>query len=197
MTPGRHRSATVFPYCSGNFFFSRDTVLEDFTLDRMAEDLDAADERMNKLLGVQPKTFAYPCGQTFVGRGVETRSYVPLIAERYIAGRGYLSESHNLPGYCDLAQLCSYRFDTDPEERFISRIEQAAEDGGWVVFTGHDVGTSGYQDISAEKLHAVCRYLDRHRDSIWTDTIAAVADHILRNVGRSKSSDRDRIDHIG
>ncbi len=71
---------------------------------RMAEEIDGANDQTQKLLGVKPKTFAYPCGQKFVGRGLDVQSYVPLIAERFVVGRGYLSESSNDPTIVDLSQ---------------------------------------------------------------------------------------------
>ncbi len=79
--------------CSGNFAWSRGKALEDYTLDQMRRELTDANRRITELLGVTPESFAYPCGQTFVGRGVGTQSYVPVVASslRYVArvaGRG-------------------------------------------------------------------------------------------------------------
>ena len=59
---------------------------------------------------MKPRTFAYPCGQRFVGRGFEVRSYVPPVAERSLAGRGYLDESANDPAVCDLAEAMGTPF---------------------------------------------------------------------------------------
>src|SRR5690606_234668 len=67
--------------CSGNFPFAREKALEQHTLARMRAELVEANERIAALLGTTPRTFAYPCGQTFVGRGRDTRSYVPVVAE--------------------------------------------------------------------------------------------------------------------
>ena len=164
--------------CSGNHLFSRDRALESYTLEQMDEDIARSDRRIRDLLGVRPRTFAYPCGQTFVGRGAATRSYVPLVARRYLAGRGYMCESHNAPEYCDLARLFGYAFDTQPLGLLIALIEQAVNDGGWVVFCGHEVGTEGFQNIEKSKLEAVCRYLVERRESIWTSTVATVAGYV-------------------
>src|SRR5689334_10566155 len=51
--------------CTGNFSWSRGRALEDYTLDRMEQELLAANDMVQSLLGVTPKTYAYPCGQTF------------------------------------------------------------------------------------------------------------------------------------
>src|SRR5713101_5746724 len=76
--------------CTGNYAFSARNALEDYTLQMMARQLDEANDEIQKLLGVKPTTFAYPCGLKFVGRGRDVKSYVPLVAERFLVGRGYL-----------------------------------------------------------------------------------------------------------
>ena len=91
--------------CTGNFPWSRDKALEDYTLSEMASELDQASTEIERLLGVRPVSFAYPCGQTYVGRGENVRSYVPLVARRFLTGRGWRDEGANDPAFCDLAQL--------------------------------------------------------------------------------------------
>jgi hypothetical protein len=48
----------------------------------MKEELVRADEELEAFFGVRPASFAYPCGQRYVGRGEATRSYVVLVAKR-------------------------------------------------------------------------------------------------------------------
>jgi peptidoglycan/xylan/chitin deacetylase (PgdA/CDA1 family) len=74
--------------CTVNYGFSTQNVLENFTLEMMAKDIDDAIAEIQHLLGVRPITFAYPCGEMFVGRGRQTVSYIPLVAERFIVGLG-------------------------------------------------------------------------------------------------------------
>ena len=83
--------------CTGNYAFAKNKALEDYTLTKMAEDLDTATDEIVTTFGVKPTSFAYPCGQKFVGRGANTQSYVPLIAKRFLTGRGYLDEAANDP----------------------------------------------------------------------------------------------------
>src|SRR5437868_5403453 len=92
--------------CSANFPWAQKNALEDYSLGRMEEEITGASAQIADLLGVRATTFAYPCGQTFVGRGENVRSYVPLVAKHFNAGRGFNAESATLPGVCDLAQLC-------------------------------------------------------------------------------------------
>ena len=64
--------------CSGNFEWSREKALENYSIEQMRKELVDANNEIESLLGVKSEVFAYPCGQTFIGRGVNTKSYVPL-----------------------------------------------------------------------------------------------------------------------
>ena len=111
--------------CSGNFEWSRDKALEDYTLQKMYSELDSANRLIKKMLGVQPVSFAYPCGQTFVGRGANARSYIPVIAAMFETGRGFLSESPNDPAFCDMSQLTGIELDGKTFEQVKILIETA------------------------------------------------------------------------
>ena len=164
--------------CSGNFTFAHGNALEDYTLERMEEELVESNRLIEDMLGVAPRTFAYPCGQTFVGRGIDSRSYVPVVAKHYLAGRCYYNESCNAPDFCDLARLFAYKFDTQPLEELTGLIDRAVEQGAWIVFAGHEVGTQGGQNIDVEKFEAVLRYLRANEETVWTDTVLNIAQTI-------------------
>jgi len=173
--------------CSGNFQWSRARALEDLTLDQMRTDIAAADVEIHRLLGVRPATFAYPCGQTFVGRGVERRSYTPVIAEHFVAGRGFRQEVHNDPSYCDLAHVGAFDFDETTFAHFLARLRTAETERGWLVLAGHEVSVAGRQSVLAETLDAVCRHCCEPANGIWIETMAAVAAYICRVRDNSRS----------
>ena len=164
--------------CTANYSFSRLNALEDYTLEMMAAQLDGANAEVQDLLGVKPRTFAYPCGQKFVGRGRDVRSYVPLVAERFLVGRGYLDESANDPQVCDLAQAMGTSFDDMEFEQMRNQVEQAANEGRWVIFVGHEIGKRGYQVTDTAALEALCEYLKDPAHGIWLGTVAEIAEYI-------------------
>jgi len=174
---GNHSSSHP---CTANYSFSRPNALEDYTLERMAAELDGANTEIESLLGVKPRTFAYPCGQKFVGRGLDVRSYVPLVAERFLAGRGYLDESANDPSVCDLAQAMGTPFDDMDFEQMRDQVEKAAAEGRWIIFVGHDIGRRGYQVTDAASLETLCEYLKDPAHGIWLSTVAEIAEYIKK-----------------
>lgn len=161
--------------CTGNFTFSRNNALEDYTLARMEQELDNASIEIERLAGVRPVTFAYPCGQKFVGRSVEVKSYVPLVARRFIAGRGYMDEAGNDPLYFDPAQAAGVGFDDMDFEQMKRLVESAAAEGRWLIFAGHDIGRRGFQSVDTAALETLCGYAKEPSNGIWLDTVAAIA----------------------
>jgi peptidoglycan/xylan/chitin deacetylase (PgdA/CDA1 family) len=164
--------------CTGNFPWSRQKSLEEYTLTKMAAELDSANAEIARMVGVKPVTFAYPCGQKYVGRGLDTKSYVPVIAERFLAGRGFRDEAANDPSYCDLAQTLGIDSDAMSFEAMKTIVEEARGRGAWVVFAGHDIGAPGRQVTEAAQLEKFLKYAQDPANGVWLDTIASVARHI-------------------
>jgi len=165
--------------CTGNFPWSREKALEDYTLPQMAVELDQANAEIEKLLGIRPVTFAYPCGQKFVGRGVDVKSYVPVVAARFLAGRGWRDEGANDPAFCDLAQLMTVELDGLTWAQFKALIDQAAEKGSWLVLCGHDVGESGRQTARIDTLRSFCEYAQDPQNGLWVDTVANIGRYVV------------------
>jgi peptidoglycan/xylan/chitin deacetylase (PgdA/CDA1 family) len=165
--------------CSGNFGFARQRPLEDYTLEEMEAELVGASDEIEQVVGARPRTFAYPCGQTFVGRGERTQSYVPLVARHFTAGRSAFDVTHNHPGYCDLAQVTSAGADGLRLGRLVGMVAAALNDGGWLVLFGHDVADGPRQCTAPDVLDTLCGHL-KEREEVWVDTVAAVAEYVRR-----------------
>ena len=166
--------------CSGNFAFARGNALENYTLERMEADLLDANEAIAELLGIAPVTFAYPCGQTYVGRGPSVRSYVPLVAGRFVAGRAAFNETHNDPAFCDLAQAFSRDGDARTFDELAGMVDAAVEAGGWLILMGHEIGPEpGLRQVTHDAaLAELCRYCLAPGRGVWVETVAAVGTYI-------------------
>ncbi len=170
---------TVSHPCSGNFPWARLNALEDFTLDRMDHELREANAAIAAVTGAAPKTFAYPCGQTFVGRERTRRSYIPLISHLFAAGRGFLQETHAHPEWCDLAHLPAAWCDNVPVEALVPRLDAALADGGWLILAGHEVASQpGYHNTLTTTLDDFCGRLTQRSSEIWTAPVAEISDWV-------------------
>lgn len=166
--------------CTGNYAFSKDKALENLTLERLTQDIDGCTSDLIQMLGVKPVSFAYPCGQKFVGRGENVKSYVPVIAKRFLTGRGYLDESPNDPAICDFAALMGTGFDGLDFEAMRSVVKAAQDQGRWVVFVGHDIGKSARQTTDTGALKQLIAMAQDPKNGIWLETVETVAKHVKR-----------------
>ncbi|HPC97152.1 MAG TPA: polysaccharide deacetylase family protein [Sedimentisphaerales bacterium] len=165
--------------CTGNFAFARDKALEDYTLAQMERELKEANRVIESAVGVRPATFAYPCGQTFVGRGAHLHSYVPLVARMFEAGRGWMDEAANDPAFCDPAQLLGVELDGRDFAAAKKLIDTAVENGSWLVFAGHEIGEGGRQTTRIDTLEAICRYARDPNNGIWIGTIQKIVRYVV------------------
>jgi peptidoglycan/xylan/chitin deacetylase (PgdA/CDA1 family) len=175
--------------CSGNFAWARTKALEDYTYEKMRDELRQANARVAGLLGVRPRTFAYPCGQTFVGRGKDTRSYVPLVAEMFVAGRGWMAEAPQDPRHGDLAQVMGVEMDGKDFDQVRPLLDQARESGAWLVLGGHEIGEGGRQTTRVSLLRQLVPYLLDPAQGLWVAPVATVAQHVAE-IRRSKGGRR-------
>ena len=167
---------TVSHPCSANFGFSRSNALEDYSLEHMDAEIDAASGCIERLLGTRPESFAYPCGQSFVGRGEGRTSYVPLVARRFAAARGYGSETANDPCRCDLAHLEAFTIDGLDAGEVVDLVGQPGASGRWVIMVGHDVGEGGEQTVLIDALEALCQRVGQA--DVWVAPVAEVARYL-------------------
>jgi len=168
--------------CTGNFAWSRQKALEDYTLARMDAELEQAGIDIKRITGVLPTTFAYPCGQTFVGRGATTTSYVPLISRRFLVGRLWMGEVANDPLFVDLSQVHAVPMDDKELSSLKPMLDAAAEQGRWLVLGGHDIGTqSEPYTTRVTFLRALADYLKTPERGIWVAPVGTVAEWIAKH----------------
>lgn len=134
--------------CSGNTIFMRNNALEDYTLDRIAEEIEGAQRAIEDLLGVTPRTFAFPCGHTTVGRGTNTRSYcVPIDRQPFREARRLIDDARSKGGWLILASH----------------------------HVGH---RADWQMTLETTLREICEYAREPDNGIWLDTVAQVAQYV-------------------
>lgn len=174
---------SVLHPCTGNFIWSRHKALEHYTLVEMGKELDSANQFIENELGVKPLSFAYPCGQTFVGRSLQTRSYIPLIAARFETGRTWMNEGPNDPVYCDLAQLTGMELDGKSFQQAKTLIDSAKAHGSWIIFAGHDMDESGIQTTYLATLDSLCQYAMDSQNEIWIDNVKNIGRYVREQRG--------------
>ncbi|MBQ4839972.1 MULTISPECIES: polysaccharide deacetylase family protein [Pseudoalteromonas] len=177
---GNHTSSHL---CTGNFeWLRKDNLgLEQVDLAWLKRDIESTTQFMKQQLEVTPRSFAYPCGNTFVGRGVEVQSYVPLVAELFKTGRTWLDETGNNPTYTDFAQLAGNRMDGMSFSEIKEMLDLLKEENKWIILAGHDVGEKGLYTVDKEALNALIVYLKDPKNGYWLATVDEVATYIEKH----------------
>jgi peptidoglycan/xylan/chitin deacetylase (PgdA/CDA1 family) len=164
--------------CTGNFTWSRKNALENYTLKKMQTELMECNKRIDELLHVKAEVFAYPCGQKFVGRGAQTKSYVPLVSKMFLLGRGWMDEAANDPVYCNFSQLTGLEMDGKNFDQILPLLEEAKKTGQWLVLAGHEMGDSGEQTTRLGMLEQLAKYVQNPANEIWIAPLGTVARYI-------------------
>ena len=163
--------------------------LEYRTLDEVEVELREADERFKSVFPeVERWSFCYPCYNTFVGRGLNRQSYVPIVAKLFFTARagGEMSNSINSPYHTDLHCLNSWKCERRSAAELIGLVERTAMQvalnpdkigGGWSIFTFHGIG-EGHLPVAQTDFQELLAYLDAARDRIWTAPLIKVAEYL-------------------
>ncbi len=173
--------------CSGNFVWITEHANERYTMEQMRAELIEANRQIEAMLGVSPVSFAYPCGQTFIGRGAATQSYVPLIDDLFLTGRGWLDEGANDPVFCDMAQLLGMSMDAKDFDEVEAMIEFAKEHANWLVLAGHEIGASGSQTTRIPMLEDLIAYASDPANGIWLAPVGEIARYVIAQRGPETS----------
>jgi peptidoglycan-N-acetylglucosamine deacetylase len=185
---------TIYHPCCRNFGFSDTRTLESYTLEMIRHDCVEANALIEQHTGNVPQTFAYPCGQTYVGVGVDTRSYVPVIAERFLSARCFAEGAINNPAACNMHQLAAYDSDEATFDTIRKIIDRCAETGGWVIFAGHEIGTLGSrQTTGIEVLDETFSYLAKKLPEAWVATMTDVATCVAACVAKFVATHAARV----
>ena len=169
---------SIHHWCSCASSIDLDNIgLEYRTFDELEFELQAADRRFRTVFPeINQWSFCYPCYNTFVGRGRERRSYVPVVASHFFAARAgcEMSVAINSPYHADLHCLNSWKCEHRSADDLIGLVERTNDLGGWSIFTFHGIG-EGHLPVERYDFEKLCEYLDEARDHLWVAPLIDVA----------------------
>jgi hypothetical protein len=108
-----------------------------------------------------------------VGKGATRQSYVPVVLERCVAGRGR-GERANDPAQCDVGYLWSFPCERMSGAEMVGLVEQAVARGHWGILTFHGVN-EGNLLVSQGDLEELCAHLAHKRAEVWVAPVAEIA----------------------
>lgn len=168
--------------------------LEAYSLARMESELTAANRDLDEATGVAAvRTFAYPCGQSYVGPDGE--SFRPMAARLFAACRGAGDRRLIDPFDCDRSLLPAWTIRAaTPLDDIFEQLDDAVERGRWAVLVFHGIADGASQarrdagdlTIARSTHQAVVEYVQKlNRDGvIWCATFLDVFRALPAGAGR-------------
>jgi len=148
--------------------------LRNLTLNEIALNMDQAQARIAAVFPHQIATsFAYPCYESDVGHGTNRCSYVPLVAERFVAGRAK-GEYANQPGWCDLYHLSSWSMERKSGAEMIGRVEQVIAQQRWGILAFHGIQEANLS-VNASDFIELLDHLSHRSEILWIAPVAEIA----------------------
>lgn len=153
----------------------------EWSLERMEAEILESKRRIDAAFPNQGlNSFAYPCYESTVGKGLNRQSYIPIIARNHVAGRGrgeLRGELANDPQYCDLHHLSSWAVERQPGAMMVGLVEQALACQRWGIFTIHGIH-EGHLPIGDTDFIELLEHLERRRDVVWVAPVMEIAAYI-------------------
>jgi len=150
--------------------------LEEMSLVDIENDILAAQQRLEQLAPHQAAwTFAYPCYCTYVGRGPDRQSYIPVVARRFLSGRaGGEYGFGNHPAVVDLACTWSLPVERMSGYEMIGLVEEITARGHWAILVFHEIDGSRLT-VGSHDFRMLLNHLRRRAGVIWTAPVVEVA----------------------
>ena len=168
---------TMFHPCeggrAGREFVNPDYDLNNYSVQRMVDEIVLMNIMLASLDGKEARTFAYPCGDMNAGGD----SYVDPIREHFVASRGVQSRLEYLESV-DLFDIGAFGINGESGEQLTALVDKAIEEKALVVFLFHGVGGEHGLNVSLEAHQQLIEYLKSKEDELWVAPMVEVAEFV-------------------
>jgi len=157
-------------------------ALDNYTVPRMGEEIHVMNTLLLAVDAQSVRTLAYPCGDEIAGGA----SYVDTIRPEVPAARGYRRGGKDLAGprTVDPYRVPGWAVEGASGAELIAWVEEAAQSGKLAVFIFHGVGGGHSINVARESHAELLKWLDAHRDRVWTAPFLKVMEHVMAERNR-------------
>ncbi len=153
--------------------------LSTWTLKRFIANIKITNTALEAVDGKTRRTFAYPCGDTEVGKLKESfvDAIKPLVAGARDVGGDSQTRSQLKSA---LYKINSHMVNNDTGKEMIQLVDQAIEQEALIVFLFHGVGGEHGLDVT-EKAHAkLLAYLSKKEKELWVAPMIDIVDYVTK-----------------
>ncbi len=172
---------TMFHPCeggrAGREFVSPDYDLNNYSVQRMADEIVLTNLILSKIDGKKPenRTLAYPCGDMEAGG----ESYVDTIRSEFVGARG-VTGRYEKSGSVDLFNIGAFMINGESGQELIEMVDKAIEQKALLVFLFHGVGGEHGLNVYLKAHQELIEYLKSKEKEIWIAPLVDVAEHIKK-----------------
>lgn len=158
----------------GNKWVKSEYDMDNYTVNRILDEIRLANTLLQLIDGKSERTYAYPCGDKFVGDS----SYVSYLHSDFIAARGVtpgMNSLHNI----DFFNIRAIPVDGYSYDELVGLIDKAKEKEMFIVFIFHGIGDGHSSSFDKNEHRKLLEFLRDNRDAIWTAPLIEIVDYII------------------
>ncbi len=157
----------------GREWVKSDYDLNNYSMQRLIDEIKVANVLLNAVDGKTKRTFAYPCGDTTIGDS----SYVPKIKDDFLAARG-VEEKMQKIYEIDLYDIGAYMINGQSGEELIELVKRARDQNDLLVFLFHGVGGEHALNVSLNAHSQLLHFLKQNEKDIWVAPMVEIAGYV-------------------
>jgi peptidoglycan-N-acetylglucosamine deacetylase len=165
---------TLYHPCTGRKpgreFVPPEYDLSTYTLRRINDEIAMTNAFLEAIDGRKVRTFAYPCGDRFIGEA----AYLKPGAHRFAGARG-VSFSLETVQKTDLNNISCFMVNGQTGEELIALVQEALSTNTMLVFLFHGVGGTHNLNVSSQAHRQLLEFLSKNRSRTWVPTMVDAA----------------------
>lgn len=163
---------------AGREFVRAENDMNNFTVQRMTDEILSLNNLLHEIDGKSDRTFAYPCGD----QKIHDSFYLYPIKNKFFAARGVMGGFPTSFSEINWFDVNCYSVAGQSGDELINVVKEAEKKGALVVFLFHGVGGGHALNVSLEAHRQLLQYLQVNKNKIWNATMLEVA-----KLGRKKA----------
>jgi peptidoglycan/xylan/chitin deacetylase (PgdA/CDA1 family) len=178
---------TLFHPCMGNLpgreWVSKERKLENYSLERMLEEIRMTNVFLEAIDGKTKRTFAYPCGDMTAG-GV---SYVEEIKKDFIAARGVRNDFVSFHT-TDFYNIDAVGINGQTGVQLIALVKEAMKNKKLLVFLFHGVGGEHGLNVDLKAHRELLQFLKANEKEVWIAPFIEVAEFMKAPTAKGQTT---------
>jgi len=175
---------TLFHPCTGGKgreWVKPDYQLQNYTVQRMLDEVRMTNVFLKALDGKSKRTFAFTCGDMKIG----DTSFISAMKEDFIAARAVRHEMHTIDNV-DVYNADCYVVNNHTAAQMIEWVKKAQETNSLLIMLFHGVGGGNGLDVSVSEHSKFLHYLKEQEKNIWITTMLEAAELVNKHNSTKK-----------